>query len=614
MLLFLIWVLFSLGNIGIFLSGKTGEKTQRQILCVLTVLLAFTLSCTFYCLTRNQGGSVLWISAGFSLAFLLALVFGVRRNHLRLWPNKQRLCIFTIIIAGFIGISVSQIFLYPFWDACYYSESINSIASSFDYGLKTSVKDYYLCGHLSLGYTFVLLIGTFLVPGTVGPNLIQVIFGALSVCAAYETFFCLKEKSSRGEVKRYDPLVLALTCLYALSPALLGLAGDLSVDYGMLCFLPFVMLALVKEWDYLAVLAGAALCMTKEPAIMIYGGLAAGIILFEIRQKHFKKWIGLLTPLALWGIILLRNGLWADGGNAGEFNGVGLDLSYVQFKLKQIALMNFNWLLILAMGVLCVILLLQRRTWNINPGKGLLLKYAGSLSLGFLAFTVISCTFVTHSHYRYIMAYAYFFAFVIGALLFAVSGRTMIKVGAAAVLGTVLLVQSFTDFDFISGRMFHRLITAEDGASLIANSIPDDGVIYNRGYCGYIRLLEKALFEAGADEQTIVLRPEECTDWALAGKNYEFRLNYKDKRFARNEKEIDDVIGLGNGRIRSIGALGSISAADQKKIICIDFPWAGYQTEEKIKGKLDVTKTFTIREGQWEAKVYVGWITGVESA
>lgn len=613
MIVFAIWVLFSLANIGFFLSGKTKEKTRRQIMYVLIVLLAFTLSCTFHCLTRDRGGSILWISVGFSLAFLLALVFGVRKNHLRLSLNKQRLCVFTVLSAIFIGLSVSQIFLYPYWDACYYSESANKAAASFDYGWTTSVKDYYICDHLSLGYTFVLLIGTFLVPGTVGPNLIQVIFGALSVCAAYETFFCLKVKSSRGEVKRYDPLVLALTCLYAFSPALLGLAGDLSVDYGMLCFLPFVMLALVKEWDYLAVLAGAALCMTKEPAIMIYGGLAAGIILFEIRQKNFKKWIGLLTPLILWGVVYLRNGLWAGAGKTGEFNGIGFDFSFVVFKLKQIALMNFNWLQILAMAGLVVILIWQRKRWNENPGKGLLLKYAVSLSLGFLAFTALGCTFVTHSHYRYILAYAYFFVFIIGCLLFAVSGKALLKAGAAIVLSAVLLGQTFIDFDFISGRFFHRLVTAEDGASLISNSIPDDGAIYNRGYCGYIRLLEKALFEAGADEQTIVLRPEECTDWALAGKNYEFRLNYKDKRFARNEREIDDVIGLGNGRIRSIEALGSISAADQKKIICIDFPWAGYQTEEKIKGKLDVTKTFTIREGQWEAKVYVGWITGVES-
>jgi len=606
MVLFIVWILFSLGNIGFFLSGKTKEKTQKQILCVLLVLLAFTLTNTIYCLGHGRNGSNLWISIGFSLAFLFTLGFGIRRNHLRLSPNKQRLCVFAVILAAFIGLCVSQIFLYPYWDARYYSDSINSVASSFDYGLATTVKNYYLCKHLSLGYTFVLLIGTFLVPGTVGPNLIQVIFGALSVCAAYETFFCLKVKSSREKVKRYDPLVLALTCLYAFSPALLGMAGDLSVDYGMLCFLPFVMLGLVKEWDYLAVITGAALCMTKEPAIMIYGGLVAGIILFEIRQKNFKKWIALLAPLILWGIIYLRNGLWAGGGTAGEFNGIGLDLEFVKFKLKQIALMNFNWLLIFAMVGLGVMLIWQRGSGDKKAGKGFLLKYAGSLSLGFLAFTVLGCAFVTNSHYRYILAYAYYFAFVIGALLFTISGKTLLKAGAAMLLGVVLLGQSFRDFDFISARMFYRLPTAEDGSSLIANSIPDDGAIYNRGYTGYIRLLEKALFEAEVDDQTIILHPEKCTDWALAGKNYEFKLNYKDKRFARNEKEIDDVIGLSNGRIRTIEALGSINAADQNKIVCIDFPWAGYQTEEKIQGKMDIEKSFSIREGIWEAKVYVG--------
>ena len=215
MVLFAVWLLFSLGNIGFFLSGKVKERTGRQILCVLLALLAFTLSNTFYCLVHGQGGSALWISVGFSAAFLLALVFGVRRNHLRLLRNKLRLCVFAEIFAVFIGLCVSQIFLYPYWDACYYSESVNSIAASFDYGLATVVKDYYLCGHLSLGYTFVLLIGTFLIPGTVGPNLIQVIFGALSVCAAYETFFCLNVKSTQEKGRRYDPMVSALTGLYA---------------------------------------------------------------------------------------------------------------------------------------------------------------------------------------------------------------------------------------------------------------------------------------------------------------------------------------------------------------------------------------------------------------
>ena len=595
-MVFAIWVLFSLGNIVFFLSGKTKEKTRKQIMCVLLALLIFSLAAAFRCLTVSIISSVI---------LLFALIYGIRKNNLRMPFDKQRLCVFGIIAAAFIGLSVSQIFITPLWDASLYSDSINSIAARFDYGLTTSVKDYYLCDHISLGYTFVWLIGTFLAPGGVGPHLSQVIFGALSVCAAYETFFCLKTKCTEKEVKRYDPLVLALTCLYAFSPALLGLAGDLSVDYGMLCFLPFVMLALIKGWDYLAVLAGAAFCMTKEPAIMLYGGLAAGIILFEFRQKNYKKWICLLLPLVLWGIVFLRNGMYFSGGTPGEFDGIGLNLEFVKFKLKQIVFMNFNWLLILITVVLGVILIRQRKkAGDDDSGKSFLLKYAGSLSLGFLAFTVLGCAFVTYTQYRYILAYSYYFAFMIAALLFAVSAKKVVKLGLAALLSVILLGQTFMDLDVLSGATFHKLVIAEDGASLIANSLPDDGAIYNRKYCGYTKLLEKALFTAGVDDQSIILRPAACTDWGLTGARYEWRLNYKEKRFARNDEEVDDVIGYYNSRMKSVDTLDTLNL-EGKKIICIDFPWVGYQTEDKIRGKLDITESYVIKEGPWEAKVFV---------
>ncbi len=613
MKIFILWILFGLGNTAVFLlKDRFAKKTRRQVMFVLVTLLIFSLSNIRHCVAYSHNQTNLIISIVSSVVFLAGLFFGIRQDRELIRFNRRQGIIFAVILIVFMVTSFSLVYIYPLWDAACYTDTINVATALFDYGLNTHFQDYFLCGHISLGYTFVLLIGDFIWNGNAGVLLIQVILGALSVCAFYETLYTLKRTRMGEKVRRYDPVVLALTCLYMFSPAVFGMAGDLSVDYGMLCFLPFVILAIVKGWNYLGMLFGMAFCMTKEPAIILYGGIVGTLFLFEIRQKNFRKWAFQLAPAAAFAYLFFMASGWSNNvSTGGGTNAFGIDISFVNNKLKQIQYMNFDWLLIL-----CVLLALALaitafvvRKIKKQEKQPSLIKYAAAMVVSYVAYIAFSCLYVTASHYRYIMIITYGLALLLAVFLFSINRFTIIKTIFVSALSILLLIQSFVNIDLLSASKFHNITTSEDGKKQITLSDVHDGIIYNRSYCSYIRLIEKALFQAGIDGQTVIVIPSGYTSYKFSGfAPHGFYLDYTHGHFAYGAAEAQDHLTEWNGRIFGLSVLKDIDTSYIGKVICVDFPWAGLQAEEELKGLVDVSETFRVSEGQWDAIVYVGTV------
>lgn len=614
MVLFVLFALFIAANIVAFLAkDRVSRVIRKQIMAVLIAVLALSLSNIWY-IVRYHGNtlSTLFISIGTSAAILAGLAVGIKRDKevARIIDGKQAIVYLAIIIA-FVAASISVIYTYPLWDAACYTESINVTTAKFDYGLRTNIVDYYLCSHISLGYTFVLLIGNFLIKGNVGPLLAQVLFAALSGCAFYEVLRHIEQKSEfSGAPHKISWKAILVLCLYMLSPAVFGVVGDLSVDYGMMSFLPFLALALLKKWDYLAMLFGIGFCMTKEPAVMIYAGLVGGICLFEIKKRKYQDWLVKALPLVVWFILYKFCGMWGGGVSfSGGTNSFGYDKTNILIKLKQFFVLNYSWLLLACIAVGIVFYFISK-VKNHNRIDKEIIKYIVSMTLGFILYICFSFFYLTAVHYRYVMIISFWMASVIAVLFFNTKLLYGVKYACVLALDVLLLLQSFVDTDPVSAKKFARLLTDESGKEQCRLDMSvDDGIIINRSYGNYIRTIERALFGAGMDENTIIIIPYEFGSYSLSGyQPHGFYMDYAQQRFSRDMEVYSDHLTEWNGRITTVGLLDEYAKNGGARVVCIDFPWASYNAINEFEGKIDIENTFEITQGQWKAKVYAGTI------
>ena len=615
MILFIIWTAFVLGNAAAFVMTKrVPARIRKQVLPVLVILLLFSLASVRHMLALERSRHLVFTACASSGVTLAALVCGLLRDRSLLRFNRQRALIFGGILLVFTASSLYEIHTYPLWDAAVYAEAAQQAAASFDFGLRSWVQEYFLCSHVSLGLTFFWLGGEFLIPGSAGVLLAQVVLGGLSACAFYETLFCLKSERSAAPVRRYDPAVLALTALYLFSPALFGMVGDLSVDYGLLCLLPFMVLAAVKKWGYLELLASLAFCLTKEPAVMIYAGLAGILILHSLRRRRFGTAARRAVPGIVWAALYFFAGHWGGDSSftSGGDNSFGFDLPYILNKLKQFALADLNWLLLLALAAAAVWAFACRRKGGEKaPAEkdGAREPYISGLCCGFLLYAAFSCLFITSVHYRYVMVATYLYVFLLAAALFRVPGGKAVKAVSVSLLSLALLAQSFVNIDFVSAKAFPSFPVNDRGGQQMSLSYFNDSIIYNRSYRNYTGLVEKALTEAGADDWSAVAIADEDLAWSFAGWwPHGYCLNLEKGRLALSEAETDVRFCVSDGNIVPLDEVPGLDPYGYRKIICIDFPWNGYAAEGIADEYMNVEKTFTVTHNGWDAKVRVGTI------
>ena len=115
-----------------------------------------------------------------------------------------------------------------------------------------------------------------------------------------------------------------------------------------------------KQWVLTTVVA-CMFVLTKEPALIAYGGVCVGLLIYDLgeyggnlkeRLLHVFSEVHyyfLLIPLFLWlGTYKILGG-WSAGNG-----GFGFDIPYVMDKLKVFFLFNWSWIfsvLIIVLGI-----------------------------------------------------------------------------------------------------------------------------------------------------------------------------------------------------------------------------------------------------------------------
>lgn len=331
-----------------------------------------------------------------------------------------------------------------------------------------------LAGHMSQGYTLFLMIGEFLFPNNpFGVRIIHCIMALISIYCFYLIVYTIMRNKNKLEAALY-------TAIFAFSPMLLGLIGEVNTDFPTLCFLTWMICCGVREKYIRQALCGILLCFSKETGCLLYGSYILGCIIFRIiknRRQNIKMIIKSIisTDMILfvfggvfWGISYLLNnsGSWVDSTTISTVDttsqNIGIKINTIAFfpyyilkKIQQLLYINCNWILytfvfIAIFANFIVGTYLFRKKIKI---KGEILIGA---SFSFCAFLIYNFLYVTYNHYRYLLPFAFFLSLGVSISLMILIRRNTIRKIIAVCLVCVVFISNFCSLDPIAENIFMK--------------------------------------------------------------------------------------------------------------------------------------------------------------
>ena len=298
---------------------------------------------------------------------------------------------------------------------------------------------------------------------------------------------------------RTQKVYVVLTAVYAWSPYLLGMVFYYNLDFVCQCLATPVIYYLMKKRWVLFTFFSFLFCFTKEPAIIVYGAICAGRVILDVAEDQGftfaermrrcfdrTRYYFMVMPGILWLATYKMLGPWS----AGE-GGVGFDISYVIEKLKNLYILNFNWVFsfIVLMGI---IILFWRKDYEL--GKLIL-----PLVCAQTAFTVFSCLFRTVNHPRYndtnqVTLY------LLAIILICTYTNKIIDSSWGVLMSILLLISSYYTIDPMSLYIYPTYQVGNATMLTTGDNPLGDFMIYNRQMLGMERALEMAVAEAVRDK------------------------------------------------------------------------------------------------------------------
>lgn len=362
----------------------------------------------------------------------------------------------------------------------------------------TSLSSLAVYGHIAQTYGVLIGIGNLIVGNTlfvmIGLNIILMLS---SIVGFYVTLKAVLP--GRMEIQ----YVIA-AAVYAWSPFLLGMVYYHSLDFYCGCLFIWVLYALYKQkWVYFSIFS-LLFCFTKEPAIIIYASACAGIVALDMmgddeyslgqRVKRCfarKQYYLMVLPCVLWLVTYKILGPWSAGN--GEFS---IDVKYVFSKVKNLYVLNFNWLFTLTAVCGGTWILIKKRERGIT--RRLLPVWCSQF-----AFTLFSCLFSTVNHPRYndTNQVTLYLLAIIPLLCCCKKKVSGIIIGCLSIL---CLISSFKTCDPITKRCYDKVDIGKTEMIYTSDVPLGDGMIYNRQMLGFEVGLGNALEEALDDSQLVL--------------------------------------------------------------------------------------------------------------
>lgn len=548
--------------------------TVTQMVIISFLFSLFWNSAFFNANTIKNYNFLVWLGLiSFNYSFIYWLSCFIRQNSQVNSINsikrsiKKYLIPFVVLLL-FVLSSLDIFTQSPRVDSYEYVNSIKS-ASEWNFTL-LEFQNFRLCWHFSFGYTFFALIGQFLLPeGYIGIRLINLLMGCVTIYAFWKIY--KKLFSNRSLI-----IEITIMLVFALHPGFHGILAEVDLDYALFCF--FVWLAAAQLYNYkiLKIFCFTLLVFSKEPGVIYAAAFAGAEVIYDLfvsdeqgillkLKKVFSGVSGIFLIIGfLWLLIayLLKDSVWTGGGHESSSliitaqekgNSFGLDPQYIIFKLQEIFLMNFNWIILLLV-IVSTLLLMRFKKRHIIITKFFLIN-----AISFMSFLGFNIGYITYVHYRYIRLNVYFLAIILAFCLHSLSKiRKRISI-LGIFIACCIVIQNFYMIDPVTFALFRnvnigngRIITTRKytrdsqsnfilGGERAYNYTFLDSSYNNKQSYGLEAVLEKTLSQVENISSSLIIFPDIYKEQTL--RSMFGRLDKNTYRWNETTNEISDYPG-----------------------------------------------------------------------
>lgn len=542
------WVGFFCGTIGFYNNRENvSVSAAAQMSTICAFIMVFWLCTIRECVVHHAnvhypiavtgalslvGSTVLWTIALF------------QRRSRSIGTSigaflKQNSYVFIVFLLFFIGYLECFTFLFKSDSYIYYS-TIQLNEGRWTFSL-SDISKFQIGYHSTYGYSLFAFLANYVV------RIYGIGVRLANLCIIGATLLCLNDILRQLFPNKKKLFYALLLLIFVFNPLYMGLAQEMNTDMPLACFFIWFVWAFMRRKRVFSLVFACLLCFTKENAVVVLFGYMAGIYLYRlfrvIRGRNFKlssfltviearEWWIVIAPV-LFGINMLLYNNWHLGETVAAVevtdpnyvlvNSFQINLPYIWIKLRQIFVMNFQWLAI-PLAIL---------------GCFLLFKSAGEkrerqetdigITVSFILYLAFQLVFLTYPHYRYLIPSSFYFTCLAGAVLSKLKSRPLCNTVLAAVAG-LLLVQSFYSIDPLTNKNAkmvstgngqiisegyygsvpespYHLALVKDGGDMSSEYFRDY-VQNNRQYLGFERCFEKFMREIDYSQDIgIVISP-----------------------------------------------------------------------------------------------------------
>ncbi len=436
-------------------------------------------------------------------------------SHIIAGLLRKNVCVLVICIVYFL-LSFCVIYDAPTYDSgVYYAWSVANLAPNFNFTLE-NILSYCLAQHISVGYGVLILFGELISPFTSsGVHLVNIILAIISIVAFYKTMELL--------FPHYSSLILGLaSAIYAFSPYMLGMAGIINLDNPGVYLLIIMIYCYVKKYEVWEIFFSWVFVCTKEPHVIYYTFFVLGSALLDIinRKKDVEKKLFVYKMIkenfykyflvVFWFLYYIAPGRnsWVSSKylfNNNSVHTIGFTVENFVIKLKELLILNFNWIFIMAV-IFCVIY--KCKIYKTMPANLNIVVFPTLFCLiGVLLFNLF---YIDFPHPRYIAVGAECVVLLGILSLLVIKKADQIGVLYLSIIMLLMLGQSFFTMDPLTRMSFTSMDYSDTGAGLVTMSGGrfNDSAIYNREYLYYNKAFEAVLREIDYKDSDILVFPE----------------------------------------------------------------------------------------------------------
>lgn len=373
------------------------------------------------------------------------------------------------------------------WDSQVYYAHLQSACENFDFSFSSLFNGFRLAGHPTIGYASFLAILEFLMPGNIYNISISNLF--LSIILVISVY-----KILAYFLKKENICTMFLSVCVSSLPIFLGTYTYYHMDFGVCIFFFMLLFCHIYKYYLWELFTGLLLIQSKEVGVIVLGGYVlfflvakfisvkgAFIDRFRVIIKCKETWplIGITLAgciymfLSITGIL---NGwqMTDSSGNAiTEMNYFSFDLKYILHKLKEIFILNFQWIVVIIIASLVPVNLLTRRNKKID-------NYIWGILGSIVSYLLFSMIYITYPLPRYNIVIMMETVLVMCILIGDTFKKCFVQCFFCIIISMIFIIQSYFTIDPVSIKIFKNLNA--NGLPLLQTSLEDG---YIGDYCVY---------------------------------------------------------------------------------------------------------------------------------